>query len=138
MCERPGYHLRGFFTVGRNFLADIGEGVCCKPESHPDQDGPHSDINVNFTTDGMKQCPNGMFLKGLYKTTCSTIDCLTKIRCSELIPGWLVMHFWSSVLSFSVIFHSYYLFLTLTVTSIEFLLTISHIELTRIIEMVTN
>ena len=51
-------------------MADIGEGVCCKPESHPDQDGPYTDINVNFTEDGMKQCPNGTFLKGLYKTKC--------------------------------------------------------------------
>ncbi|XP_022803230.1 uncharacterized protein LOC111340621 [Stylophora pistillata] len=87
LCENPGYLLRGFFTVGRNFLADIGEGVCCKPVSHPDQDGPCRDITVNFIADGMKRCPNGMFLKGLYKTRCSTIDCLTQIRCCELIPG---------------------------------------------------
>ena len=117
-------------------MADIGEGVCCKPESHPDQDGPYRDINVNFTEDGMKQCPNGMFLKGLYKTTCSTIDCLTKIRCSELIPGWWRCPLFLSNLSFLLpLFDS---------DSDQHLISPynislkSHIELTRIIEMVTN
>ena len=87
LCERKGYLLRGFFTIGRNFLADIGEGECCKPTSHPEEDGQCRDINVDFTADGTKQCPDGMFLKGLYKTTCSTIDCLTRIRCCRMLPG---------------------------------------------------
>ena len=42
---------------------------------------------MDFTSDGTKQCPEGFFLKGLYRTTCSTINCLTRIRCCRMIPG---------------------------------------------------
>lgn len=86
-CLRDGYFFHGFFTVGRNFLADIGQGQCCKPDSHPDQDGPCRDFDVDFTEDGTEQCPDGFFMKGLYKAKCSTIDCLTQIRCCRMVPG---------------------------------------------------
>lgn len=86
-CLRDGYFFHGFFTVGRNFLADIGQGQCCKPDSHPDQDGPCRDVDVDFTEDGTEQCPDGFFMKGLYKAKCSTIDCLTQIRCCRMVPG---------------------------------------------------
>ncbi|KAJ7388760.1 hypothetical protein OS493_035870 [Desmophyllum pertusum] len=85
-CQRKGYLFHGFFTVGRNFLADIGMGQCCKPSSHPDEDGSCSEVNVDFTADGTKQCPDDTFMKGIYKTKCSTIDCLTRIRCCTMVP----------------------------------------------------
>lgn len=87
ICEQPGYFIHGFFTVGPNFLSDIGKAQCCKPSSHPEENRGCRDVNVDFTVDGTKACPQGSFLKGFYKTTCSTINCLTQIRCCEMVPG---------------------------------------------------
>ncbi|KAL9968789.1 hypothetical protein ACROYT_G020914 [Oculina patagonica] len=85
---KPGYFFHGFFTVGRNFLADIGQGQCCKPASAPEEyAGNCVDVDVDFTQDGTKQCPDGFFMKGLYKAKCSTIACLTQIRCCRMRPG---------------------------------------------------
>jgi len=86
-CKRNGYLIHGLFIAGPNWLYDIQKGHCCKPTSHPDQDGACQDIDVDFKADGTKQCPLGFFLKGIYKSNCTTIECLTKIRCCRMIAG---------------------------------------------------
>ncbi|XP_078375584.1 coadhesin-like [Oculina patagonica] len=88
---KPGYFFHGFFTVGPNFLSDIGQGQCCKPASAPEEyAGNCEEIDVDFTQDGTKRCSDGLFMKGLYKRAnchANTIDCLTQIRCCRMRPG---------------------------------------------------
>ena len=86
---KTGYLVHGFFTTGPNFLSDIGMAQCCKPSSHPEEDRTCNDKQVDFKVDGTKECDEGFFLKGLKKSFCSTIDCLTGIRCCRMVPGKL-------------------------------------------------
>ncbi|XP_059149567.1 uncharacterized protein LOC131936552 [Physella acuta] len=85
-----GFFLHGLVRSGsgNGQLHNIEEGRCSKPTEHPRRYGECYEESVAscFLNGGLCGCREGYFVTGLYRDSCSRLECLEKLKCCKMLP----------------------------------------------------
>ena len=88
MCT-PGYYLSGLYRSHGDYLGNIEEAWCCKPNGAPNSTTSCYDEHVwwafDWNKEGMVSCTRaGYYITGLYRHRCDLLYCIEKFKCCKL------------------------------------------------------
>lgn len=85
-----GYFVRGFYRSSGDWLHNIEEAKCCKPETFPDRYEHCYNENIlsSFDNKGLSKCKKaGYYVAGIYKGGCDKLYCIEMLKCCKMNVG---------------------------------------------------
>lgn len=85
-----GYYLNGIRISKQNYLHEIEEAKCCRPQTHPDayEDCYDENVGASFDRKGWSECKrDGYYMTGFYRSDCDHLYCIETFRCCKMKSG---------------------------------------------------
>lgn len=85
-----GYFVRGFYRTDGDWVHNIEEAKCCKPNTFPDRYEACYNENVgsSFDNRGLSKCKKeGYYLAGIYRGGCDRLYCIEWFKCCKMNIG---------------------------------------------------
>lgn len=82
-----GYFLNGLYISANQYLHQIENAKCCRPNNHPDNyaDCYEEDVGISFDKKGWSVCKrDGYYMNGFYRGGCDYIYCIEKFSCCKM------------------------------------------------------
>ena len=85
-----GYFVQGFYRGSGDWLHNIEEAKCCKPETFPNRYEYcyNEDISSSFDNKGLSKCKKtGYYVAGIYRGGCDKLYCIEMLKCCKMNVG---------------------------------------------------
>ena len=83
-----GYFIRGFRRSSGDWLDNIEEGKCCKPNGFPNRYETCYDESISFDKKGLSKCTKSdYYVTGIYKGNCRQLYCIESLKCCKMNIG---------------------------------------------------
>lgn len=82
-----GYFVRGFYRTDGDWVHNIEEAKCCKPNTFVDRYEACYNENVgsSFNNRGLSKCKKeGYYLAGIYRGGCDRLYCIERFKCCKM------------------------------------------------------
>lgn len=85
-----GYFVQGFYRGSGDWLHNIEEAKCCKPETFPNryEHCYNEDISSSFDNKGLSKCKKtDYYVTGIYRGDCEKLHCIEMLKCCKMNVG---------------------------------------------------